>query len=187
MLEMMVAKANNIYVRWASGQDVSSLVLRHDARNLPEMDGKDRRAHSASDYVKTFMAPQPTTDPFATAHPNLSQCIAEVHQRALTLFPLRKPCQCATRTPAACSSPHSAVVEATPAPSSSPVLPEMYTANIAYGVLCGGTPDLSPNVTPPAPAPIASGRMAVVDTLNFDFGALNPSWDSDDQNWMAWF
>jgi hypothetical protein len=27
--------------------------------------------------------------------------------------------------------------------------------------------------------------MAVVETLNFDFGAINSSWN--DQSWMAWF
>jgi hypothetical protein len=186
MLETMVEKANHIYVRWASGQDVSSLVLRH---NTDDSITNVRRTHSATDYVEVFMSEPPTTDSFTHAHPSLSQCITEVHQRALTLFPLRKPCQCSTRSAAPCPSSHS--LSASPEikqTTSSPVLPDLYTANFAYGVLRSGTPNLlSPSVSPPstAVATMPASRMGIVDTLNFDFGALNPSWN--DQSWMAWF
>jgi hypothetical protein len=181
----MVEKANHIYARWSSGQDVSSLVLRHSTDDANDQDSNKRRTHSATDYVKVFMSEQPTPDSFAQAHPSLSQCITEVHQRALSLFPLRKPCQCSARATAPCPPSHSwSPLPEVKAPS--PVLPDLYTANFAYGVLCSGTPKISRSSSPlHTPAIIPASRMAVVDTLNFDFGALNPSWN--DQSWMAWF
>jgi hypothetical protein len=178
----MVDKANHIYVRWASGQDEPALVLRHTTDEPTDQDKQSRRTTTAKDYANIFMSEQPTSDSFALAHPTLSQCIAEVHQRALTLFPMRKPCQCSARAASSCPPSHSWSPPPEIQQAPSPVLPDLYTASFSYGVLQGHTPAVRPQ---PAAALLPASRMAVVDTLNFDFGALNPSWN--DQSWMAWF
>jgi hypothetical protein len=175
MLETMVDKANHIYLRWAAGQDDDSLVLRHRTDQSPEAEGVYvHRPNNAKAYAETFMSEQQPKDSFACAHPNLAQCITEVHQRALTLFPLRKPCQCSARVPTSVPQHKIKLL-------SSPVLPELFTERIAYGIL----QTAGPTVGPPKTVILSESRMAVVDTLNFDFGALDPSWN--DQSWMAWF
>jgi hypothetical protein len=178
---MMVEKANHIYLCWAIGKEELSLVLRHSTDDANDPNDSERPTHSAKEYAKLFMSKRPAPDSFTTAHPMLTQCIAEVHERALYLLPLREPCQCSARACADSSQMWSSVPEFKQVQSS--VLPDMYTASFAPGVLCSNTPDISPSTTPPDIMP--ASRMAVVDTLNFDFGALNPSWN--DQSWMAWF
>lgn len=178
----MVEKANHIYLRWAEGQDVPSLVLRH-ADDTTDSDGRDTPGtRTAKEYAQTFMTPQPTTDSFANAHPSLSQCISEVHQRALKLFPTRKPCQCSARAAQSCPPSHSwsPSLQVAPLQTPSPVLPDLYSGNFTYGVVpVDGPPGHTSSTLGP------ESRMAVVDTLNFDFGAMNPS--CNDQSWMAWF
>lgn len=82
----MVDKANDIYNRWANGQELPTIVLRHitdESSALGDDHDLDRRSP----------ATQPE-DPFLYTHQSLAQCIAEVHQIAKTMFPLRKPCSC---------------------------------------------------------------------------------------------
>ncbi len=157
----MVGKANDIYTRWSRGQDVPTIVLRH-----------------ADDYLDAQMPLlTDTTDTFASCHHSLPQCIAEAHERAKLLFPTRKPCTCSSRALAAdpCPPSHSWA----PPPqinTNKPVLPELYLSNYSRAlVVCGGSP-----VPPLSP----TSKFAVVDTLNFELGALNPG---SDQSWMAWF
>lgn len=92
ILETMVEKATQIYDRWAEGQESPKLALRaHD-------DPKPAAPHTTKeDYIKAFMQHPPAQDAFDMAHPSLTQCIVEVHQRALSLFPMRKPCTCTHR------------------------------------------------------------------------------------------
>src|ERR1700730_11198036 len=94
---MMVEKANHIYLCWAIGKEELSLVLRHSTDDANDPDGSARPTHSTKEYVKLFMSGRKAADSFTTAHPMLTQCITEVHQRALYLLPLRKPCQCSAR------------------------------------------------------------------------------------------
>lgn len=160
----MVGKANDIYTRWSHGQEVPTIVLRH-TDDYPEI-----RSPS----------PDANADPFSHCHRSLLQCIVEVHERGKFLFPLRKPCQCTWRSsPASCPPSHSWA----PPPqlgskvsTPTPVLPELYLSNLSRAVVaCGGSavPPLSP-----------ASKFAVVDTLNFELGALSPG---TDQSWMAWF
>ena len=202
----MIDKANVIYNRWSNGQETPTIILRHitdEAQDFPE-DGQPSRATSES-----------SDDPFASAHPSLAQCIAEVHQRAKALFPLRKPCQCSPTLEKACPPSHSwsAPPDVSQLP---PVLPpevplsglkktSSATGGFGHGnvyqpgmlddssatsrpvfgeglynngtVLPGDGPPLSMTL------PLSS-KLAVVDTINFELGALSAS---SDQPWMAFF
>lgn len=87
----MVDKANDIYTRWANGQELPTIVLRHiteDAGSFISGDEHDNDRRSPM---------SPPEDPFLYTHQSLAQCIAEVHQIARTMFPLRKPCNCSSR------------------------------------------------------------------------------------------
>ncbi|KAJ3551627.1 hypothetical protein NP233_g13045 [Leucocoprinus birnbaumii] len=87
ILETMIDKANDIYNRWSNGQELPTIVLRHITEDgTTEAEDFDRRS-----------PPEPVGDPFLQTHQSLAQCIAEVHQIAKTMFPLRKPCNCASR------------------------------------------------------------------------------------------
>lgn len=101
ILETMIEKAMDIYNRWMNGQELPIIVLRHITDDgSTEVEDFERRSPS-----------QPADDPFMHTHQSLAQCIAEVHQIAKTLFPLRKPCNCANRgnSKSSAASPASAV------------------------------------------------------------------------------
>ncbi|KAL4252529.1 Zinc cluster transcription factor 30 [Pleurotus pulmonarius] len=178
ILDTLVLKANHIYTRWAEGDDVPSLALRHTLSDDPTQEAMMQQINQ-----------QPSHDSFANAHRSLSQCIAEVHQRAMILFPSRKPCQCAQRaqtnraTPCPPSHSWSPPPKLSPSQTMSPVLPDLYDGSMLHGVLPGNGPGITSinvNLNP-------SSRMAVVESINFDFGALNQTWNDGSQNWMAWF
>ncbi|KXN83105.1 hypothetical protein AN958_01776 [Leucoagaricus sp. SymC.cos] len=87
ILETMVDKASDIYNRWANGQELPTIVLRHITEDgSTETEDFDHRSSAG-----------PPEDPFLYTHQSLAQCIAEVHQIAKAMFPLRKPCNCASR------------------------------------------------------------------------------------------
>jgi hypothetical protein len=155
LLERMIGKANDIYTRWSNGQEVPTIILRHN-----------------DDYGDEG-TPVPTLNPFEDCHRSLTQCIVECHDRAKYLFPQRKPCQCNVKsTSTICPPSHSWA----PPPNlevSTPVLPELYTMQLAKGIQESQLPPLSPT------------SKYSVDTINFEVGALNPG--SADQSWMAWF
>lgn len=171
-------KANHIYTRWAEGDDVPSLALRHTLSDDPVQEAMMQQQNQ-----------QPSPDSFANAHRSLSQCIAEVHQRAMILFPSRKPCQCAQRTQASRATPcppshsWSPPPKLSPSQEMSPVLPDLYDGSMLHGVLPGNGPGITAINVGLNPA----SRMAVVESINFDFGALNQTWNDGSQNWMAWF
>jgi hypothetical protein len=105
----------------------------------------------------------------------------EVHQRAKALYPQRKPCKCSVTVSPPCPPSH---FWAPPPniPRTSPVLPDLYSAAFHKGVLpLNGPPPPSPQ--PQSPLSPTS-RLAVVDTLNFELGALN---SNSDQGWMSFF
>jgi hypothetical protein len=175
----MIDKANNIYNRWADGQEIQT-VLQHVVADDHEL------AHSPStvalpsnEYIQQgFVSPTPppTTDSFAHTHRSLSQCIVEVHQRAKALFPQRKPCKCSVTVAVACPPSH---FWSPPPnlPHTSPVLPDLYSSSFQRGVLPANGPSLPSPLSP-------TSKLAVVDTINFELGALN---SSSDQSWMSFF
>ncbi|KAJ7600808.1 fungal-specific transcription factor domain-containing protein [Mycena floridula] len=162
VLETMVGKANDIYTRWSNGQNVPTIVLRH-----------------TDDYPDAQLQPLASShgDPFSQCHKSLGQCIAEVHERAKVLLPLRRPCSCSDKNRNQPCPPSHSWAPPPPISQGSPVLPELYLSNLSRAVVASrGTsvPPLSPN-----------SRFSVGnDTLNFEVGALNPG---TDQSWMAWF
>jgi len=84
----MTEKAMDIYNRWMNGQELPIVVLRHtNESGTTQVEDFERRSPS-----------QPTDDPFMHTHQSLEQCIAEAHQIAKTMFPLRKPCNCSNRS-----------------------------------------------------------------------------------------
>ncbi|KAF8895146.1 fungal-specific transcription factor domain-containing protein [Infundibulicybe gibba] len=175
ILETMIEKASDIYNRWSNGQEVPTIILRH----TDEFNDID---HNSGPYAtpqpeQAFMTPQPPSDCFSKTHRSLSQCIVEVHQRAKSLFPMRKPCMCSAATSASCPPSHSWSPPPN-IPQTSPVLPDLYSSTTStQGLLPCNGPVLPPPLSP-------ASKLAVVDTLNFELGALNPS---SDQSWMAWF
>jgi len=83
----MTEKAMDIYNRWMNGQELPIVVLRHTNENgTTQVEDFERRSPS-----------QLVDDPFMHTHQSLDQCIAEAHQIAKTMFPLRKPCNCSSR------------------------------------------------------------------------------------------
>jgi hypothetical protein len=180
ILETMVNKANDIYNRWENGQEIQT-VLQHVVSDNAEV-----CASAVSSSARGFIAPshletqhkQEISDPFAYTHQGLAQCIVEVHQRAKALYPQRKPCRCSERVSPPCPPSH---FWAPPPniPKTSPVLPDLYSVVFQRG----GIPLTTPSPQPQSPLSLAS-RLAVVDTLNFELGALN---SNTDQSWMSFF
>jgi len=183
ILETMVNKANDIYNRWENGQEIQT-VLQHVVS-----DEADVGVSQISSSARGFVAPtqletqhqQEANDSFAYTHRSLAQCIVEVHQRAKALYPQRKPCKCSGSVTPSCPPSH---FWAPPPniPQTAPVLPDLYSVVAQRGVL----PLNGPMLPPPQPqTPLSpASRLAVVDTLNFELGALN---SSTDQTWMSFF
>jgi len=249
MLETMIDKANDIYNRWSNGQELPTIVLRHTTDEA-SVDGLANGGYGgASNAQLAEMVPyapqspflqqqsqESQSDSFSRAHRSLAQCIAEVHERARALFPLRKPCQCSAAVAKSCPPSHSWSPPPNIPSQTAPVLPEVpptlsfrmspapgvynttsngisngrssgsvmspghgYSqlhsqATGRYGIQHQGTfgegiysSTVLPGDGPPIPPPLTispTSKMAVVDTINFELGALN---SSSDQNWMAFF
>jgi hypothetical protein len=171
MLETMVQKAHTIYSRWADGQSTTLALKPHeDSGNVPA----PQIHKTKEDYAQAFMKTKPERDAFDDAHPALAQCIHEVHQRALILVPMRKPCMCAAHRPA--PSPTMSSRNGKPR---SPLLPELYTGQM-HGTLIHGLEDGQSSMIVAGSS--SASRIQVVETLNFDFGVLNQN-----NGWMTWF
>ncbi|KNZ82068.1 hypothetical protein J132_08251 [Termitomyces sp. J132] len=175
ILESMVKKANDIYNRWAEGQEVQT-VLQHVVPSDPAAHEMDH-GHLSPVINNTYVSPSPPppADPFSRTHRSLAQCIVEVHQRARQMFPQRKPCSCSSRTAVQCPPSH---FWAPPpnVPQASPVLPDLHHYH-----------QFENQVLPPPPMdsrPEPGSKMAgVVETLNFELGALS----AGEQSWMSFF
>lgn len=112
VLETMIDKANHIYNRWSDGQELPTIVLKHvtdfdystdvDYANGPNGESVsmyNQQVHYAAQQQQHY-APQKAitqSDSFGRSHRSLTQCIIEAHQRAKSIFPLRKPCQCSAK------------------------------------------------------------------------------------------
>lgn len=193
----MVNKANDIYNRWSEGEEVQT-VLQHVVSNDPSAQEFDREVIGIplpASPTHISPSPPPNSDPFQHTHKSLAQCILEVHERARTLFPHRKPCSCSTRGPV-CPPSHFWA----PPPImnvSEPVLPDLHTDSYDYGYAnvsgmggrAGGVLPRAPTQGPHQYNNQGSGvslsptlKMgAIMDTLNFELGALK------DQGWMSFF
>jgi len=188
----MVNKANDIYNRWSEGQEVQ-LMLQHvvgEAAHEVES-GSSSSAHGANGQ-RTYTSPTPPAqpaDPFALTHRSLSQCIAEVHQRARALYPHRKPCSCSVNVKTNCPPSHFWSPPPVVSQQMTPVLPDLYSSlTMSVGVLPGGGPALrtaSSGMALGSSMPLSpTSKMAVVDTINFELGALN---SQSEQSWMSFF
>ncbi|KAF9267290.1 hypothetical protein L218DRAFT_955169 [Marasmius fiardii PR-910] len=171
VLQTMIAKANDIFRRWYSGQEIPTMVLRH-TDDHPEAEFVGMGTPPYVPLTPGSPSDNHNVDSFQQAHRNLKQCIAEVHDRAKVMFPMRKPCQCSAPNPSSCPPSHSWA----PPPAldqSSPVLPYLYP-NIAnplgFATASVGNP----------PPPNFTG----MESVNFELGALHPN---TEQSWMAWF
>ncbi|KAF9523895.1 fungal-specific transcription factor domain-containing protein [Crepidotus variabilis] len=230
ILEAMIDKANLIYNRWSNGQELPT-VLRHITDDTQVSDSSNLATYSpqmnpADAYMQSqqLSPPPQQSDTFAQAHQSLAQCIAEVHQRAKALFPLRKPCQCSSSVKKSCPPSHDWSPPPAISNQSAPVLPEVppplhfmppaeagyvglpthaaanhdysrqpiRSSQTHYGTMSLYGEGLYTNTVLPVnghaiPSPNTlspTSKMAVVDTINFELGALN---SNNDQNWMAFF
>lgn len=164
MLDTIIAKANNIFRRWFFGQEVPTLVLRHEDEHDTFV---DELIKMDSNPFVPAPSPPPTDDSFKNAHPILTHCIAEAHERAKIMFPMRKPCKCASPNPD-CPPSHS-WSPPPPIDFSQPILPYLY-AEIANPLGFD---------TAPSDASLYTGP-----NVNFELGALHPN---TEQSWMGWF
>ena len=202
LLEGMINKANDIYNRWYTGEELPTMILRHT-----NDDGSSPQHYSGYVQPRSEEAP----DPFRGSHSSLMQCIVEVHERARVLFPLRKPCQCSANVPKECPPSHFWAPPPQVSPQQEPVLPPeapsvrtdvMHVPPSAYGSqvsyhrpydsnhelpvngqsrpLAGlysnrVLPVDGPALPPPSMHSTLSpdSKMAVVGSLNFEFGAFN--------------
>ncbi|KAJ4481959.1 fungal-specific transcription factor domain-containing protein [Lentinula aciculospora] len=169
MLDIIIAKANNIFQRWYHGQDVPTLVLRHEDEHDTFIDELIRM--DSNQFVPA-PSPPPTDDSFKNAHPLLTQCIAEAHERAKIMFPMRKPCQCSVGNPATCPPSHS-WAPPPPIDLSRPLLPYLY-AEIANPFGFDAAPVIPPIIS----------HYTGSNSVNFELGALHPN---TAQSWMGWF
>ncbi|KAG5644901.1 hypothetical protein DXG03_007453 [Asterophora parasitica] len=191
ILETMVNKANDIYNRWSNGQEVQT-VLQHVVSNDPvahEFDAAFATSPgSSSAYVSP--SPPPGMDPFSRTHRSLAQCIVEVHARARALYPHRKPCSCSKPAQPAVQQPECPPSHFwAPPPTlpqtqqASPVLPNLDMEMYSYSYRESTT------FLPPVDKGLRLGDggsklAAVVETLNFELGALS---SSGEQSLMSFF
>ncbi|KAF5382310.1 hypothetical protein D9757_008470 [Collybiopsis confluens] len=200
MLDTIIAKANNIFKRWYHGQEVPTVVLRHEEGHghdpfidqFIKMDSNNRRFVPAP-------SPPPTDDSFKNAHPVLTQCIAEAHARASIMFPMRKPCQCSNvkmmkkKEPVGrFGSGSSSSPSPSPSSSSSLTCPPSHSWTPAPAMDVGGSDQLLPDVYPDIANPlkfndapsVMSNRPPFYHSVNFELGAFEPNME---HGWMGWF
>ncbi|KAF9071213.1 hypothetical protein BDP27DRAFT_1219369 [Rhodocollybia butyracea] len=166
MLDTIIAKANSIFRRWFFGQEVPHLVLRHEDEHDTFV---DELIKMNSNLFVPAPSPPPTDDSFKNAHTVLTHCIAEAHERAKIMFPMRKPCKCSSPNPSDCPPSHS---WSPPPPMnySRPILPYLY-----------------PEIANPLgfdTAPSDNSLYKGPTSINFELGALHPN---TEQSWMGWF
>jgi hypothetical protein len=144
----MIERAEVIYERWADGKEFPGLPVPRS-----QDDGS-------------------TVDAFERAHPSLSRCIVEVHQRTASLFPVHQLCRCAIHHGTLSRKSYSE--EVAPQPS---LLPELWPSSE------GG------RVWPALPVDVAGpmfdirtgiGANGLRDNVTMDLSAGQNSW-------MAWF
>ncbi|KAF8630972.1 hypothetical protein AX17_005328 [Amanita inopinata Kibby_2008] len=181
ILDVMIDKANDIYNRWSQGQDVPTIVLKHT------MDDYHNEMEDIGYNAQSFTQQPQQPDSFVYTHRSLAQCIVEVHQRAKSMFPMRKPCQCSASVAKTCPPSHSWSPPPN-LPQASPVLPDLTSPVLANAGLYSSAyqssvlPGDGPVVVPPPLSP--SSRLAAVNPLNIEIGAISIN---NDQGLMSFF
>ena len=190
----MIDKANVIYDRWSAGYELPSVVLGPSTSDDGGTDPGGSLQHNTMDHHYGISSvnqygveqPQPSdSDPFARFHPRLVQCVVEVRERAKSLFLSRN----ASLPPTWGPTP---VIHSPCSPVLPPEVPEFTRLSYSQNGLGNGYNGMSSssfysNTAYPEWAPSTSmalsptSKMAIVDTINFELGALN------DQSWMAFF
>ncbi|THV03887.1 hypothetical protein K435DRAFT_650368 [Dendrothele bispora CBS 962.96] len=168
MLDAMIAKANDIFRRWYTGQEVPTMIFRH----TDDIADSDFAGLGTPPYVPPPSSPVPS-DPFLYTHSDLRRCISEAHDRAKVMLPMRNPCQCSVQAQQASACPPShSWAPPPPLETTTPVLPPLHpdTANPL-------------GFTPPSPTSMPR-NLGHSDNINFELGALHPN---SEQTWMAWF
>jgi len=197
ILETMIDKANDIYDRWSTGHEMPTVVLRQTTTD-DECDGGE---YGTSQYVAQG------DDPFARFHPRLVQCVFELHQRAKSILASRKACQPRSWgptpvIPSPCSPvlppevPQYARISSASSHSQNDLSYNGMSSSSQYGppdqriyysnaVLSSAASSTTP--WPPSMLTVLSptSKMAIVDTINFELGAINSN--NDHQSWMAFF
>jgi len=109
----MIDKADAVYNLRSNSQELPTIVLRditdetstdyepidrgYTSGNI-QFDEIKQHKDQQNQYGQQLQAQTPAqSDSFMRSHPNLAQCIAEIHRRSEELFPLRKPCQCSSK------------------------------------------------------------------------------------------
>lgn len=197
----MIDKANVIYDRWSGGYELPSVVLGPstsddgcDSTNGGTNPGRSLQ-HTMDHYgilsVHQYgVEQQPSEpDPFAQFHPRLVQCVVEIRQRAKSLLLSRNESLPTTWG----STP---VIHSPCSPVLPPEMPEFARISYSQNGFGNGYADsfysntstvhsgvAFPQWVPSTPIDLSptSEKMAIVDTINFELGALN------DQSWMAFF
>ena len=182
----MIDKANVIYDRWSAGYELPTVVLGPGTSDVEcgstnggtnpggSLQHMDHYGISVSQYGVEQQQSEP--DPFARFHPRLVQCVVEVRERAKSLLLSRNASQPRTWGP-------TPVIHAPCSPVLPPEVPEFARLSYSQNGLGNGyntsTSFYSNAVGFPEWRPSTS--MGVVDTINFELGALS------DQSWMAFF
>ncbi|KII86663.1 hypothetical protein PLICRDRAFT_163895 [Plicaturopsis crispa FD-325 SS-3] len=166
ILETMVDKSRAIYTQWLHNNTGSSHV-RQGSQEGPGSSGTGSGSGSG-----TLPDPQ-VLGAFANAHRTLLDILHESHNRAPSFHhPCPEPLTSQCLTLAAVD--HQAHADGTAAR----VVP--YSGNFAYDISSDGSSIIPLLRTSTANA---NFRVPVVDTLNFDFGALTTNWKDD--SWMS--
>ncbi|PFH53341.1 hypothetical protein AMATHDRAFT_55245 [Amanita thiersii Skay4041] len=180
ILDAMIDKANDIYNRWSQGQDVPTIILKHT------MDDFHYETEDTQFGGQSYILQPQQPDSFVYTHRSLAQCIVEAHQRAKSMFPLRKPCQCSGSVAKSCPPSHSWSPPPN-VPQTSPVLPDLTSPVLANTGLYSSTYQGSvlPMDGPAVPPPLSpTSRLAVVNPLNLEIGAISMN---NDPSLMSFF
>ena len=155
---------------------------------------------------------QPDADPFARFHPRLVQCVVEIHQRAKSLLLSRNTVQPPTWgatpvIPSPCSPVlppevpefqfprfsysqnglgYNGISSSSQSYSSDiEIQTSTFGSDQGQGMFYSNTMPTVPQWPPSTLMAVSlTSKMAIVDTINFELGALNTN---NDQSWMTFF
>ncbi|TFK23392.1 hypothetical protein FA15DRAFT_670505 [Coprinopsis marcescibilis] len=211
ILESMIDKANDIYNRWYAGQEIPTMILRHTNDDGPNKPSGTNGHAQKSDAPDPFANTHPSLAQCIVECHERAKILFPSRKACTCSGPVEKACPPShSWMPPPQLSPHQKASPVLPpeAPSvrnayyngsntqPSPP-PYHHGGSMPYdrnGVSGNSSGLYSNRVLPiggpalPVPPPISTlspaSKMAVVDTLNFELGALNVN---TEHNWMAFF